>query len=215
MWPETIGSLFLRRCKLSEATFVAIVAPVRSVESTLPKSRITIICHELVRIGAIPVNVFLRFYFSYAEYTSNYETIICPVDQKTYSVVHRMARYVYSETDSSFIPGTIELGKKIGELLEMRNGLTNKQAHVHYQLVGPNCVQLPKPSLLLCLYIEFAKPFYLYQTFILWTWFNFYYYHMALIATFVRIIGGSITGVFQYKTEATLYKLSHADGNVE
>jgi hypothetical protein len=215
MWPETIGGLFLRRCKLSEATFVAVVAPVRRVESTIPQSQITRICHAFVRNAAIPINFTLRLYFSYPKYNPNYETVYCTVDQKTYSFVHRMSRYVFSETDSSFIPGTIELGKTIGELMEMREGLTSDQAHVHYKLVGPNCVQLPKPSLLWCLYTEFAKPFYLYQTFILWTWFNFWYYHMALIATFVRIVGGTVTGVFKFKTDSTLYRLSTVDGDLE
>jgi hypothetical protein len=185
------------------------------VESTIPRGRLINFCHELARICAIPFNFVLRLYFSYPACDPNHETVICPVDRNTLSIVHRMARYVYSEADAGYIPGTIELGKTIGELIEMRDGLTADQAHLHYQLVGPNSVMLPTPSLLRCLYVEFAKPFYLYQTFILWTWFNYWYYHMALIATFVRLIGGSITAAFQYKTDSTLYKLSLADGEVE
>jgi len=37
---------------------------------------------------------------------------------------------------------------------------------------------------------EFSKGFYTYQIFMAWTWFNFSYWHMGLINTFVFSLGG-------------------------
>lgn len=213
MWPETIASLFRRRCALNEATFVAVVAPVMRVESIAKRKGKFF--DEIARFLWLPFKVALCFFFSCKETPPECELVYCQVDPTSFSFIFRMGRYVYSESDGVYIPGVLDLGTTLGEYLDMRDGLTVDQARLHYQLVGPNILVLEKPVLWRCLYNEFSKTFYLYQTFMLWTWFNYWYYHMALIATVVRVIGGTVVGIFQYQSDCVMYKLTEIEGNAE
>jgi hypothetical protein len=213
-WPESIASIFRRRCPLNQATFVAVVAPVRKVETIAPKKGKSY-CDELARALWLPFHVILSFYFSYRPTPPDCETVYCPVDSRTFSFHFHMGRYVYSESDGMYIPGVLELGTTIGDFLDMRPGLTVDQAGLHYQLVGANIIPLEKPNLFKSLYKEFSQTFYLYQTFMLWTWFNYWYYHMALISTVVRLIGGTVVGVFQYQSDCVMHKLSEVEGIAE
>lgn len=170
---------------------------------------------RLVDIVWWPVNAVLRRYFSAEPTIPGYESIWCKVDKNTLSFYCRMCRYVYSEHDAKFVPGSVEVGKTVGDFYQLRSGLSTSDAQHNSFIVGPNTIMLEKPSLLKCIWIEFSKPFYVYQTFIVWTWFNYWYYHVALIATIVRLIGGTMTASFQYMNDSILYQLTKVEGTAE
>ncbi len=61
----------------------------------------------------------------------------------------------------------------IGEWLDssyLHQGLCNDEAVKRRGIVGPNVLELKKPTVIGSIYNEFSKPFYLYQTFMVWTW---------------------------------------------
>jgi hypothetical protein len=62
-------------------------------------------------------------------------------------------------------------GATIGDWLDkdtMHKGLTGNEATQRLGVVGPNILDLKKPTVLGCIIREFSKPFYLYQNFMVW-----------------------------------------------
>lgn len=212
-WPHSITSLFLRRCILREATHVAVVAPIMQVQS-IASGRMKW-GDILVRTIWAPIDRAYHIIFSYPLTPNDYETTYCPVDNKTRSFYHRMGRYVFNDIEEKYVPASMKIGNTIEELSKWKEGLTSKQVNLHQAHVGPNVISIPKPNWFHTVYIEFSKPFYLYQTFILWTWFNYWYFQMALVGTITRFIGGLTVASFQYDNDRQLYKLSCVHGNCE
>jgi hypothetical protein len=67
------------------------------------------------------------FLFSYpfTESGERHQVVYCPVDPHTSIVVfcHRMQRYMYDAETSKFVPGTLNLGRTFGDLLDQFRGL--------------------------------------------------------------------------------------------
>lgn len=144
--------------------------------------------------------------------------ILCKVDRVDTNVPSfycRMGRYVFSVDQGKFIPGRIEVGTTIAELLSKSSGLTSEQAVANFQLVGPNIIPVEKPTVIGSIFKEFSKTFYIYQNFMVWTWFPYWFYYMALVNTSVRVTGGLIVASFQHVSDCVLYKLSNVEGQVE
>jgi hypothetical protein len=212
-WPESIASLFRRRCRLEEATVVAVVAPTVKIDS-IATSKVS--CGEkIARTAWVPFDVFFRALFSYQRFPEGYEMNFCNVDKQSSSFYFRMGRYVLSRKENKFKPGALEGGKFVGDLLGQSAGLSSKDVRHLSMIVGPNIISIEKPTWPKTLYKEFSKTFYLYQTYMLWTWFVYWYYHMALIGTIVRTIGGLIVAYYQHANDSALYKLSQVEGEVE
>jgi P-type E1-E2 ATPase len=93
--------------------------------------------------------------------------------------------------------------------------LSEAEAEEARSLVGENAVHLTEPTLARCVVREFSKPFYVYQTFMMWSWFNFYFWHMALIQTCVRVVGGLTVALVTYRNEANLFRLGNVSGHVK
>jgi cation-transporting ATPase 13A3/4/5 len=119
-----------------------------------------------------------------------------------------------------FIPGRLDIteGATIGNWLNkdtLHKGLTSNEATQRLGVVGPNILDLKKPTVLGCIIREFSKPFYLYQNFMVWTWAPYWYYYMAIVQTVVRVSGGLVVSVFQYMADMDLYRLMVVDGTVQ
>jgi hypothetical protein len=156
--------------------------------------------------------------FSYNGAEPGYELVYCKVDVLETSVpsfYFRMGRYVLSDEEGKYIPGSIELGKTIGDFISKGNGLTTEEAEANYNLVGPNIIPIDKPTAFGSLYKEFSKTFYIYQNFMVWSWYPYWYYYLALVNTFIRLIGGITVATFQHRSDALLYKMSHVKGDLE
>lgn len=214
-YPSTgTKSLFLRRCDLSEATHVAVVAPIK-------------LCHRNGNVQSFvgraasmiwePIDFVCRFYFSFPYDKPGTETIFCPIATDlptgTRSVLHRMRHYVYDEEVKSFAPLALNVGRTVGDLLGQSNGLSQEEANRRRGTYGPNIIPLTKPTVLGSLYKELRKPFYLYQNFMVWTWANFFYYDMALVHTVVRLLGACFVAYYQHLSDCTAYGLSKVGGS--
>jgi hypothetical protein len=214
-YPSSVHDLFLRRCDLSRATHVAVVAPIKSIDVT-----------EVAGVGDRFADMlwsyfdcFLRAVFSYPYGHPGMETVFCPIgnDMATgmRSILHRMRRYVYDNEKGCFVPCYTSVGTTLGEFLDQVGGLSLHEASHRRGRLGPNVIPMPKPTILGSIYKEFSKTFYLYQNFMVWSWAPFWYYYMALVNSFVRVTSGLVVAVFQYMSDSVLYQLSHVEGELE
>lgn len=216
-WPDSIESLFLRRCPLAEATRVAVVAPVKKVELSNATELKASFAASFVRLFWYPFDFLFRLLFSYPSLKPGFQTYYCKVDaaeNSFRSFYCQMGRYVYNASEKKYIPGTMHVGTTVGDFLSKKTGLTTEQANDNYNLVGPNIIPIEKPTIYKCIVKEFSKTFYVYQNFLVWSWFPYWYYFMAIINTFLRLTGGLIGATSQYLSESVSYKLSSDEGQV-
>jgi hypothetical protein len=83
----------------------------------------------------------------------------------------------------AFIPGSWPMAETLGQLSQLGNnkvGLSDEDVKDRYRVVGPNTIEMIKPTFLRALRQEFAKPFYTYQLFLIWTWFPVSSNHLAM-----------------------------------
>ena len=156
---------------------------------------------------------------------THYKVTFCKirVDPKTGSkyFYFRMRRYIYCKETKKYIPGcwSVTHNSNIGAWLDkasyLHQGLSSQEALQRLGIVGPNVLDLKKPSLFGSIKNEFSKPFYLYQNFMVWTWAPLWYYYMAIVNTVVRVTGGMVVAIFQYGSDLDLYRLMVMDGLVE
>ena len=159
-------------------------------------------------------------------------------------IYFRFRRFVYDAASNKFVPGSwdVQEGVKIGDWLDssyLHQGLSKDEAVKRRGIVGPNVLELKKPTVIGSIYTEFSKTFYLYQTFMVWTWGKitnypdkriilhsltclhtvtsgpYWYYYMAIVNTCIRVTGGIVVGVFQYMSDKNLYQLMKMYGTVE
>jgi hypothetical protein len=215
--PTGIESLFLRRCPLSIATHVAIVAPTKEHKRVADGARYS----AIERASALmwcPMDAFLRLVFSYPYNRPGQEVTFCPIQRNKRSnqrfLYHRMRRYVWDESSDVYVPGRIVVGKTLRDFANQRNGLSSEDVELRSDVVGPNRTPVAKPTFLSSLRKEFNRAFYVYQNFILWTW-----YVSKFASAFDFFIHSRCWWVcsacFQLISDALLYKVSQVEGEVK
>jgi hypothetical protein len=239
-YPISMHTFFLRRCRLQSATYVAVVAPTKAMktdEAVATGDRIA----DLLLAN---VDFVLRTLFSYPYNKSGFETSFCQVklDKPAVSIVqrmrglfiktldspspagiakgtrfiyHRMRRYVYDEDAGHFIPSFYSVGTSLGDFLAQVGGLSNEEVIKRTSLLGPNIIPIDRPTVYGSVMKEFSKPFYLYQNFVIWTWAPFWYYHMCIVNSCVRLVAGLTVALFQHNSDSVLSKLALVEGVVE
>lgn len=223
-YPASIKFLFLRRCLHSDAGYIAVSAPVQSVDTHYENKRI-VLC--LITIGNTFRSMLSCIYSDEAQHPSSnsgYKSTFCKVsiDPKTGSkyFYFRMRRYIYCDETKKYIPGCWDVTQdsKIGSWLDetyLHYGLSNVEACKRLGVVGSNVLDLKKPTIFGSIKNEFSKPFYLYQNAMVWTWMPLWYYYMGIVNTVVRVTGGLVVALFQCGSELDLYRLMVMEGTVE
>lgn len=218
-WPYTIYSLFLRRCPLSKATHVAIFTPFRTEADTKPEEteQIKRLREALTRSYTLFTQV-MSFIFcdmKQAKIPGKTEFIPVEIDQDgTRFFFFRYRRYNFDPERNKFIPGVVTVGKTLGHFRDAVPGLSSEEVNRRRAIIGPNSLRFKRPNFFVCLFDEFCKPFYTYQCFMVWSWFPFYYYYMALVQTGVITLGALTVSYFRYRQDCTLFKLSENHGEV-
>ena len=128
---------------------------------------------------------------------------------------YRFSRYTYDDGEGCFKPGVIVVGSTIGEILDAETGLTSQEVKYRHAVVGPNSLPLRKPNFFRILIEEFNQAFYVYQNYMVWTWLNYWYYHMGIVESIVRITGGVAVSIVKYRMEKNMCKLGVVEGDVE
>jgi hypothetical protein len=221
-YPSTgVQSLFFRRCDLSEAGIVAVVAPIQTIGGTSSStgSQQSSFLSQVATSVWAPLDSIMRTVFSYPYDQPGLETVFCAIrlepETGTRSFIHRMRRYVYDEDTNCFIPCVMIVGSTFGDFIAQKGGLTREEASRRLGRQGPNMIPLPEPSVFGSLEKEFRKSFYIYQNFVLWAYANFWFYFMAIVYTFFRFAGAFVVVYFQHRSDALLYNLSRVEGLIE
>lgn len=202
-WPYSIRSLFLRRCRLDEATHVAVsVAP--------PEKKVNEEIYQVNYMGAMRqccesfyrgVDATMAAIFSDVDQHGRqrgskgdglYKYCRVQRDGGDRYIVFLFRRYNLLVTENKeefqedgasselepelprFAPGVWHVGTTITDIataVDPAVGLTADQVEERRRVVGPNSIEMVEPSFWRCLFKEFTKAFYTYQTFMVWTWF--------------------------------------------
>jgi hypothetical protein len=210
-------TLFLRRCELQHAAYVAVVTPVPEAQrATGPGGNFS---ERFSKIMWSPITGFLRFFFSYPYDLPGMGVQYCNVqiDQVhgVRSIWYQHRKYNFDTSSRRYSFGSILVGCDFGDFFAQKCGLNSEEVTRRLSIVGKNCTSLAKPSILSSVQKEFAKPFYVYQNFILWPWFPIPAYQPGIFLTAVRIAGGLLSAYFGFLSELPLYKLSQVTGSVE
>jgi len=214
-WPPSILSLYLRRCILEQATHVAIYTPLE--EEKHVEAGVQTLSSFLSKLSTLYYTM-MQFIFSDVHTPSGGgEVTYCPVYTEIHGsryIVFRLRRYVYDYKTGKFEPGSVQVGTTLGDFVEGKQGLETSQVLIRRRLVGPNTIDIKKPFILRSIMQEFSKPFYTYQLYMVWAWFPFNYYFMAIIQSTIIISGGLSVSFFLYRNERNLYRLSRVSGHV-
>ena len=235
---------FFAGCRPNNAHYVAVTAPINSSDVSLKSNAI------IASLTGCFTSV-LSFLFSNASQRgegSSTSVTFCKVrmDKTTGTryFYFRLRRFVYDAASNRFVLGRwdVQEGVKIGEWLDssyLHQGLSNDEAVRRRGIVGPNVLELKKPTVIGSICTEFSKTFYLYQNFMVWTWGKitnfshvrillypltslhtvfsgpFWYYYMAIVNTCIRVTGGIVVAGVQYMSDKNLYRLMVMKGTVE
>jgi len=227
-WPSSIHSIFLRRCTFDQADYVAVFAPSKEqVENFTDAGRAAAAASTY--IGRIRnamsfmfswINSVMAFVFSdITRPDVRGGFTFCPVmrdaDDGGRSFYYRLRRYNFDADSGMYVPGRKELGTTIGDYLELKNGLDSSSVREARAVVGPNRIDMKRPTFIGSLVSEFNRIFYTYQLYITWTWFNFWYWYMGIVNTIVYVTGGISVSFVMYQNALTLYQISEISGDVE
>eukprot|EP00808_Paulinella_micropora_P011287 g80566.t1 len=212
-WPTSIYSLFLRRCPLNEAEYVAVFTE-KEEGALLTKDNesLWLLWSKCLVFGLNSIiNWFCRALFSdrcrpagrIGDVQLCRVDITVKVDGKEWrEFKFHLCQYILDPETGVFKAGTVNLGgETLRDLAEKSDGLTTLQVLDRRAVVGPNEVRMRDPSLFTSLLEEFSKIFYVYQSMMAWSWFNFAYWHMGIVNTFVYLTGGLAVAWYSYLNE--------------
>lgn len=227
-WPHSIQSIFLRRCRLEEATHVAVCVPKTTAAAD---NEVTYDANYIAGLRSFfagfshYINYVMAFIYSDVDahgFTASKDGIYqyCQVRSNSAGgryFVFLFRRYNLNDVESSeevlvFIPGVLNVGMMISDISAAAVGLSVAEVEKRHNVVGQNIIEMQKPYFYKTAIKEFSKPFYTYQSFMVWSWFPLWYYYMAICWTFVILIGGFTSSYFLYRNESNLYKISHISG---
>ena len=214
-WPYSIQSLCYRACPLHEATHVCIVTESGPPDTTVTKNDPL----YLQRIRAFLA--FLHVYSNAAmarlfRMPSTGKQTFAPVQLDAngiHYIVFQFRRYNYSAEADGFVPGTLVVLDTLEHLPV--EGLSSELAEERLHVVGPNVIEMKRPSFLSSFSNEFSRPFYTYQLYMLWTWMPLDYYYMGIVHGSVIAAGGIALSWFRFRNESNLYQLTNVAGQIE
>ena len=176
-WPSSIHALFLRRSLAQDATYVAVKAPVRKIDTLYEKKLLANMLEWLTSKFTLVMNSLYSIESNDVYDETQYKTTYCKVETDPRTATRyfyfRMKRYCYDDMIKKFTPGRFDVTKDANirswiSDSNIKNGLTMADSTWRLGLVGANVLECPKPSLIRSIITEFSQPFYLYQNFMVW-----------------------------------------------
>lgn len=176
-YPSSIHALFLRRSLTQDATYMAVKAPVRKVDTLYKKKKLAKLLEFLTKQLVRLMNFIYSIESNDEHDDTQYRTTYCKVETDPRTATRyfyfRMTRFCYDDSVKKFIAGRFDVTQDatIGKWLDethIKNGLTMADSTWRLGLVGANVLECKKPSIFRSIIQEFSKAFYLYQNFMVW-----------------------------------------------
>lgn len=232
-WPYSVKSIAYRRCRLHVADTVCVFSPsvvpesLRSIKqqallekqrfNSHPDPKYIVMLRYMGHLAlAIMNGIMARLFGVPVRGNGKMQYLPVKTDKMTGTryFVFQFRRYNYNSEIETFENGYLKVVHNLGDVLDANEGLSTTEVERRLRIVGPNMIEMQKPNLVLSILSEFAKTFYCYQLFMLWTWMPLYYYYMGLIHGTCVVLGGLTAAYFHFRNELNLFKLSHIDGEI-
>ena len=175
---QVLYNLFFAGCIPENASYVAVAVPAKTTDSNYKNEYVVKVLSSLSVLQSV-----MAFLYSDESLRSTQgwqnKVTYCEVkkDTKTGTRYYyfQFRRYIYDDNCKKFIPGFFDVTQDAGygswlDKSYLHHGLSQEEATKRLGVVGPNVLDLKKPTLISSILTEFSKPFYLYQTFMVWTW---------------------------------------------
>jgi phosphoserine phosphatase len=217
-WPYSIASVFYRTCPLHQANHVCIIAKHKDLRTVATHQDPVYIrtVRRLLYSLSYGFNATMAFLFGMPQRGKfTYVPVLEDTRHGTRYFVFQFRRYNYDAEQEAFVPGHLSVVRTIGDALDAGSGLSSEEVQRRLRTVGPNAIEMKRPSFFSSLMQEFSKTFYTYQLFMMWTWIPLYYYIMAIVHSSVIVTGGVCVAWFKYCNDSQLYRLTLVDGHVD
>jgi hypothetical protein len=259
LWPHTIESLFLRRCKFAEATHIAVF---HDADESLKlheanqgqSSRLPACIESLVANTRFLAHSYMTLIFANPECRPDHANgmfQLCPVmsnDDDSQYIVFMLRRYNFDKAKRIYLPGFFAMPNTIDQLvassgiivmdkiekafyeimndspddlkqplesqqshLGNTNGLSTQEVETRYRAVGKNVMEMDTPSIAGIFVDEIAKPFYLYQIYILWFWASVEYLSGTVMIWAMVLLTACIISWFRFRGAQVLHRISHVN----
>jgi hypothetical protein len=189
-WPHSVSSLFFRRCELPRAQYVAVCARRDALDrdgSGEPSAadravfdhqryiRRLRVCFSAVGkvIGAVLTGLFSDANTFGLSRSVDGVFEICRVrrdEDGTRYFMFMFRRYILE--GDRFVPGQASVGTTLEDIcggVSAKAGLSSGAVADRRRVVGPNLVDMGKPSVVGTLWRQVSQPFYTWQMFFVWT----------------------------------------------
>ncbi len=215
--PDSIYAAFLRRCDMRDATHVAVFVPDTTEARILSEDVKNTLLSKISNAVFVSFESAMTLFYSEPNRGVAGKTSFVPV-QTDYTnakfIEFRLRRYHFDAKSVSFAPSDMDISGSAAKLYEMRGGLSSEKVREKEAEVGLNVINIGDPSFIGVVISEFSKIFYVYQNFMAWTWFNFFYWHMGIVNTLVYVSGGLVVSYVKYRNDCRLKELSKISGTV-
>lgn len=219
LWPDDLKSYFMVRTKLSKADFVRVwaAAPEELLTTDYQVSRLFNLWGKL----EYGWNVFFGFLYSDVTFNHNrgsWSTCKVSITHEDRRVLTcNLSVLVYDFAANAFVPFPRKIPDTVSQLIAQgkEGGISEKDSADIRENSGPNKIDVPKPEVFATLVEQFSRPFYTYQAFMAWTYFNFSFWHMGIMNTLVYSLSGLTIARISYVNRNMLYKLVSGPNSVQ
>ncbi|KAJ2827433.1 hypothetical protein IWW50_001891, partial [Coemansia erecta] len=145
------------------------------------------------------------------------EYTTCPIERTSEGrayFTYQCTRYVLDEQTKQYAPYEFDLGTSHRGLIDQASGLSSTDAAYRLELVGPNFIEVKVPNILGAFVREFLSFFYIYQLMILWVYYIYAYWQVALVDNGVILLSATIKVVLRVQSERRLKKMAEQEETV-
>jgi len=212
LWPRDLKLHFMLRVKLAEARFVRIW--IANPSSLLTSDKSVQRLFEWSQKLTSWWNAFFAFLYSDVSLPTHAQggwttcTVSVTHDGK-HVITHLLHVLVFDAALNAFVPFPVEVPDTLSQLIKQgaSEGISYDDAVNLRQRAGPNKIDIAQPEMFSTLVAEFCRPFYTYQCFMAWTYFNFAYWHMGIVNSAVYSLSGITVAHITYSNRTLLYNL--------
>lgn len=178
-WPFSIASIRYRRCVLSEATHVAVCVIRKEEENAvtfdseyISKLRSFFAAFYQCVSFCMTLTFFDDKAFGAHRDTCNGVFEIRPVERSDDGSLFFIFRFRrYNLDGDKFSPGHFHVAETMNDILiaNKNEGLQSKEVLSRRRIVGKNQIEIENPNFFAIFFREICKPFYTYQSFMIWS----------------------------------------------
>ncbi|KAJ2355843.1 hypothetical protein GGF43_002444, partial [Coemansia sp. RSA 2618] len=125
--------------------------------------------------------------------------------------VFQCTRFVYDSDDGQFAPFSFDLGNRNSDLVGKADGLTNDEAAIRTELIGPNFIEVLIPNWFFALVREVSSFVFLYQALALLLFFFDSYWRVGLVDLGVILMAVAFSLVVRKRSEERLKRMAEQD----